>query len=125
MGDLSRDFSVSEFKCKCGCGAFAKRDALISKLQELRDKVKMPITVTSGTRCNSHNREVGGVDTSDHLDGMAADIRCDDMRLLLRHCLNLFPRVGIGPGRKFIHVDVNSKKEAMYWTYDSKYKRIG
>lgn len=124
MGDWSKDFSFSEFKCKC-CGAFARRDKLVEKLQEVRDTVKMPIIVTSGTRCVPHNREVGGVDTSDHLDGLAADIRCKDMYLLLRVCLKVFKRVGIGPQMSFIHVDVADKREQnKYWTYGTNNKRI-
>ena len=126
MGDLSKDFSRSEFVCKCSCGAFAMKDGLIAKLQELRDLVKVPIIVTSGTRCNAHNREVGGVDTSDHLDGLAADIRCKDMYLLLRAALKLFNRVGIGPQMSFIHVDIATvnRKQNCYWTYGTNNKRI-
>jgi uncharacterized protein YcbK (DUF882 family) len=124
MGDLSKDFSKSEFVCKCGCGAFCLKDEMLQKVQQLRDAVKLPLIVTSGTRCNAHNREVGGVDTSDHLDGIAVDLRCSDMKLLLRAALKMFPRVGIGPKRSFIHVDINKKLPAWYWTYDNNNKRI-
>ena len=125
MGDLSKDFSSSEFKCKCGCGAFARRDKLIYKLQKIRTKMGIPITINSGTRCNAHNREVGGVDTSSHLDGLAADITCDDNWKLLRACLLEFERVGVGHGLSYIHVDIDDKKpQKALWFYGDNGKRF-
>lgn len=125
MGDLTKDFDSSEFKCKCGCGAFAKREKLYQKLQQVREKVKMPVTVTSGTRCVMHNREVGGVDTSAHLDGLAADITCNDNWLLLRACLSVFNRVGIGLGLSYLHVDIDEKKpQKVIWCYGDNGKRL-
>ena len=43
-------------------------------LQPIRDKFKKPIVVTSGYRCPKLNAAVGGVRTSQHLLGEAADI---------------------------------------------------
>lgn len=121
---ISKYFVDDEMRCKCGCGMLVINQELLKKLDELREMVKIPIIVTSGCRCNAHNREVGGVDTSDHLDGIAVDLRCSDMKLLLRAALKMFPRVGIGPKRSFIHVDINKKLPAWYWTYDNNNKRI-
>jgi uncharacterized protein YcbK (DUF882 family) len=47
---------------------------LIIKLEELRAKLNAPIIITSGYRCEKHNRDVGGVRNSQHLYGNAADI---------------------------------------------------
>lgn len=44
-------------------------------LQPLRDAYGKPIVVTSGFRCYSLNKAVGGSKTSDHMIGCAADIR--------------------------------------------------
>lgn len=44
-------------------------------LQPIRDEYKKPIIVTSGFRCEKLNTAVGGVKTSQHLMGEAADIR--------------------------------------------------
>ncbi len=44
-------------------------------LQPLRDAYKKPIVVNSGYRCPDLNKAVGGVKTSQHLVGQAADIR--------------------------------------------------
>lgn len=44
-------------------------------LQPIRDAYGKPIVVTSGYRCPKLNKAVGGVATSEHQKGMAADIR--------------------------------------------------
>lgn len=43
-------------------------------LQPLRDAYKKPIKISSGYRCQALNKAVGGVSTSQHLKGEAADI---------------------------------------------------
>lgn len=43
-------------------------------LQAVRDKLGVAITVTSGYRCRQLNQAVGGVTSSDHTQGHAADI---------------------------------------------------
>lgn len=43
-------------------------------LDPLREAWGRPLTVTSGYRCPSLNKAVGGSSTSHHLKGMAADI---------------------------------------------------
>lgn len=44
-------------------------------LEPIREKIGHPIIVTSGYRSSAVNRAVGGVATSQHLKGEAADIR--------------------------------------------------
>ena len=60
--------------------------ALVDRvLDPLREAWGKPIIVTSGYRCQELNKAVGGVKTSHHLSGMAADIttgnRVDNRRL--------------------------------------------
>lgn len=80
-------FKEREFRCKC-CGelppsARANIEALVANvLDPAREKLGKPITVNSGYRCPKHNREVGGVKNSQHMAGEAADICCEDNRLL-------------------------------------------
>lgn len=112
---LSRNFSSDEFRCKC-CGFFVKNDALVKKLQKLRNAVGLSVRVNSGCRCVLHNLQVNGSDTSSHLRGMAADISCIDMKLLLEKALGIFKRVGISGS--YIHVDVDdTKQQDIYWVY--------
>ena len=54
--------------------------ALVDKvLDPLREAWGKPITVTSGYRCSEVNRLVGGVATSTHMQGRAADISTGNM----------------------------------------------
>jgi len=48
---------------------------LITILQAIRDAVGRPVRVASGIRSVSHNRAVGGSDSSGHQTGAAADIQ--------------------------------------------------
>ena len=50
-------------------------------LDRIRERWGSPIIVTSGYRCDELNRAVGGVKSSYHRLGMAADIRPKDGRL--------------------------------------------
>lgn len=49
-----------------------------TSLEPLRGMVSYPIKVNSGYRCSEVNRLVGGVPTSQHLFGQAADCNLDD-----------------------------------------------
>ena len=52
-------------------------------LDRIRERWGSPIIVTSGYRCDALNAAVGGVKSSYHRLGMAADIRPQDGRLRL------------------------------------------
>lgn len=72
MGDLSKNFSRSEFACP-HCGEVEIDPLLVATLQRIRDKAGT-VVVTSGYRCPVHNEAVGGVRNSQHIYGRAADI---------------------------------------------------
>lgn len=52
-------------------------------LQIIRNELQLPIIVNSGYRSKEVNESVGGVSSSYHVKGLAADIRCSDMDKLL------------------------------------------
>lgn len=52
-------------------------------LQPLRSLYRKPIYINSGYRCHRLNELVGGVPTSQHCKGQAADCRCLDPKKLL------------------------------------------
>ena len=54
MGDVSDNFSRSEFACKCGCGFNSVDVALLDALEQVREKFG-PVSITSGNRCPKHN----------------------------------------------------------------------
>lgn len=55
------------------------KELVTNVLQPLRNDVGV-ININSGYRCKELNNKVGGVPSSQHLTGMAADIVCDDIR---------------------------------------------
>jgi len=79
MGDITQNFSRSEFSCKCGCGLDVISIPLVHRLQVVRDILNVPILVHSGCRCPSHNYKVGGKPQSLHLAGLAVDWSVDDL----------------------------------------------
>ena len=52
-------------------------------LQQIRDELHLPIIVNSAYRSKEVNEAVGGVSSSYHAKGLAADIKCSDMDKLL------------------------------------------
>lgn len=52
-------------------------------LQIIRNELQLPIIVNSGYRSKEVNEAVGGVSSSYHVKGLAADIKCADMDKLL------------------------------------------
>lgn len=73
---LSRNFKLYEFLCPCGTcqEQVLVSERLITALQDLRDRIGVPIQVNSGYRCKKHNIDIGGSSKSLHMFGMAADI---------------------------------------------------
>ena len=72
--DSIKHFKKSEFTCKCGCGMNNISIELVKVLEDIRNHFGQPCTVTSGCRCASHNKKVGGVQGSRHVLGKASDI---------------------------------------------------
>lgn len=70
-----RNFTRSEFACKDGCGFDEINPVLVEILDQIREHLDIPCKVTSGCRCEKHNKAVGGAPRSQHLLGNAADIK--------------------------------------------------
>lgn len=51
-------------------------------LQPLREMYNAPLMINSGYRCPELNKAVGGVETSQHIKGEAADVNVADPRRL-------------------------------------------
>lgn len=113
MGDISDNFNRSEFACKCGCGFDFVDAELVQVLEVVRFKYKAPIHVTSGCRCESHNKKVGGSDGSKHELGIAADIVVEGVPPfeVYRFLTSIFKSgYGIGKYDEFTHIDVRKGK---------------
>jgi uncharacterized protein YcbK (DUF882 family) len=124
MGDLSNDFSIAEFACKCGkCGLpKSVHPVLVAGLQRMRDQTNLAITINSGARCIEHNRAVGGVGKSEHIvtpeDPVckAVDIEIDGMTseqaFRIAETIPEFENAGIGvyDPDQIVHVDIRDYK---------------
>ena len=72
-----RDFTQDEMRCKCGCSDERMNADFMWLLQALRTVTGIPMRVTSGYRCPSHDAAVGGSTNpgaGPHTTGRAIDI---------------------------------------------------
>lgn len=130
MGDLTKNFSRSEFECKCGCGFDDIDQTLVEGIQQIRDKIGVPLYCVrktkagyfpagSGCRCRKHNSRVRGSRNSQHILGKAADIwgmPDIDEFVKIADTIPVFNKGGIGvyKSRGFVHLDVRGSRSR--WT---------
>ena len=108
MGDMTNNFSRSEFACKCGCSFDDIDPGLVDMLQASRTATALTYEISSGCRCEKHNKKVGGKPNSAHLRGKAADITCVGSQMRYRMVQDLikrFRRIEIRDS--WIHVDID------------------
>lgn len=75
---ISAHFNAQEFKCKCGrTHDILISEELVQKLEELRTTLNCnSIVITSGYRCPTHDKNVGGTGSGMHTKGLAVDCKC-------------------------------------------------
>lgn len=83
-------------------------------LERIRATINVPVVISSGYRCPALNKAVGGAPTSDHLQGLAADItapRFGSPTEVARLLAPLVSTLNIGQlilegvrGRQWVHV---------------------
>lgn len=139
MGTISKNFSYKEFEesetaIRKGIANVINtteiRDSVkalvLNVLQPLRDAWGKPLHINSGYRCPTLNEAVGGVATSAHLYGQAADVACDNPYELasLAKELNLpYDQMILYP--TFVHfshkLNGKQRKKILYnWRYKGK-----
>jgi uncharacterized protein YcbK (DUF882 family) len=83
MAKLTNNFTLQEFNSKCGRdipnNVLPNILQLAKNLQVLRDAIGKSISITSGYRSPQHNKKIGGAKDSQHVKGMAADIKVAGM----------------------------------------------
>ena len=112
-------FKRSEEWCPC-CHSGGLVPDFREKLNKAREIAGVPFVLNSAYRCERHNAEVGGSETSSHLVGCAVDIKCENSRIrwIIIEALKQagFNRIGIG--KTFVHVDDDlTKKQDLIWLY--------
>ena len=116
-----RHFTLEEFDSPDypGSGEIYMDREFIDCLDEAGDIAGVQFKINSGSRTPTHNRKVGGLTTSSHLIGRAADIHCTNTnkRLKIIEALSMvgFQRFGIA--KTFIHVDNDDQKKQAIWLY--------
>jgi len=112
-------FKSHEFECPC-CGKNEMDETFVRMLEMMRISLREPMIISSGYRCEKHNKEIGGAPNSAHLRGLAVDVKIPNSeyryRLLKLAMLFDIPRIGIGSN--FIHLDVDrSLPHPRIWVY--------
>lgn len=113
-------FDREEFRCQCGgrfCDGFPvePEEDLVRTVDEIRRRLGVPVSIVdsggSGVRCPQHNSAVGGVASSNHLYGKAADLHSSkspqEMARVAEEVLGNTGELGIYSWG--IHVAVNCK----------------
>jgi len=123
-------FPDREIGCRCGCGLMPSKKS-VERLYALRLALGFPLEISSGARCLTHNKAVGGAVGSVHLmstsrvgksrgwGGSAFDIvvkNSDKRSLIVKTALDLGFR-GVGIGLQFIHIDDAKRPEPVIWLY--------
>lgn len=118
---ITNNFNLEEFDSKCGrempSQVVTNIIELAKNLQVLRDDVKKSIQITSGYRSPEHNAKVKGAKLSQHITGMAADIKVAGMtpkqvaevieRLIAEKKMK---EGGIGIYKTWVHYDIRNTK---------------
>ncbi len=126
---MTKNFSKKEFECKCGCEmpleVYSNVIKLAGQLQILRDYLNEPITINSAYRCPEHNEKIGGVKTSQHLLGKAADITIKNLTpvevfTIIEDLIDIgvLLQGGLGLYDTFVRTDIRKTKAR--WNYAKK-----
>ena len=126
---LAYGLTNREFRCKCGfleCQFTIFDHALLKAYEEFRKIVDMPLTITSGYRCQRHhyinvyNGDLQKLTKSQHLLGKAIDISIANLvnKFQLATLVEIAKTAGFKfiktyETRKFIHMD--TREEEMKW----------
>ena len=108
---LSPHFRLAEFASKDGADKVLVDDDLVTLLEKIREAAGGAVVINSGYRSPAHNAAVGGVSSSQHLYGRAADIVVSGASPLLVGQIAeyyLDRRGGIGVYQTFTHVDTRA-----------------
>lgn len=113
MKKVSEHFSITEFRCNCGCKQTIIQPELVTMLEMIREKLGRPVIIHCINRCIKHNEAVGGVSTSLHIPGKAADFHVRGMKIKdlhewahYNHTLHNILHGGLGIYDWGIHVDI-------------------
>lgn len=121
MANNTKNFKVSEFACKCGCGFNIIDQRVMTMCQTIREVLGVPVRVNSGCRCEKHNKAEGGVKGSKHLTGKAADLSCSKGAKVMFETVKRLYSEGKLPDLDYcirykwgIHIDCGGKRRSLW-----------
>ena len=123
MGDLTKNISRHELRCKCGNCSVTIQDhePIIGVVQGVCDRIanyydidKVELRITSAARCREHNLSEGSNDESQHIRCNAMDIQifADGYHVpsdLVATYLSDGFAGGVGVYNTFTHIDTRNK----------------
>ena len=111
MGDLTKNFSRTEFACR-HCGRMDIPMSSIERLQRVRDRVGHFLRVSSGYRCPAHNNAVSKSGPDGPHTKAAFDVRvfgAEAYHVVVAAIAEGFTGIGVsqtGPlEERFVHLD--------------------
>ena len=121
MAKDTEHFKVREFTCKCGCGKDNIDQRVIDMAETIRLALGVPVRVNSGCRCETKNKAVGGVKSSKHLKGLAADLSCGLGSAKMFETVKKLHAEGKLPALDYcirykwgIHIDCGGKRKSLW-----------
>ena len=111
---ITDHFRVYEFACSDGSDVVFVSQALADILENVRVHFGAAVTINSGYRTVSYNKQVSGsASKSQHCNGLAADIRVEGVspdRVADYAEQLLGDHGGVGRYKTFTHIDTRSEK---------------
>ena len=129
---LTKNFSVAEMECHCGCGSCEMDPEFMRILQNIRDEMNRPLKISSAVRCAKHNSKVSSTGANGpHVPRENGTRACDilisgadALRLIDIARKHGVSGVGISQrgnhAKRFIHIDTLSDEKhprPTMWSY--------
>ncbi len=103
---ISKNFYLRDFQCSC-CKRVMIHPLLLEKMERLYQLSNGNFKITSGYRCELHNKKVGGVLNSKHTKGYACDITSNNIKEVFEIVKNLgFSFYKLDEKKNYIHLEV-------------------
>jgi uncharacterized protein YcbK (DUF882 family) len=109
---------IDKFQCRCNtCPHREPTPELQHMIDKVEDYFGRDIQITSGVRCDEHNRAIGGSSGSRHVSGEAVDFFIKGAALvdIYNYLDKTFPQSGLGIYKTHIHMD--SRPYKARWDY--------
>ena len=130
---ITKNFSVNEMMCHCGCGEDSMDMDFMDILQNIREDMNRPLKISSGVRCAEHNSVVSSTGIFGPHVPRTAGTKASDILIAGADALRFIDTarkhgisgVGISQrgshAKRFVHIDTLSADDGhprpTVWTY--------